>query len=412
MMLHITSYVLLLDLFIGHHLAFAQTEKECNDVVLQQGQNYPLEVINACAQRRLRQNSPSGALNSPCTAEPDCGVETCVFGFRKDASGCRVSCQCSDGEGLYEGDIELTDLTKTFLLKNVDTGVPTPAPTYDPLVQHAAGRSIRLWNNIREGNNFVVPYAVSRGIGSSGRAAIAAAVRDFDANTCIRLRPSTRYSGRPYLYMYPGGGCSSPVGRQSSRQQVSLASGCWQKGTVIHEILHSLGFWHEQSRPDRDSHVRINTANIFRGMAYNFNKMSNRQINSRNSPYDIGSVMHYNSYAFSSNRRPTITDLQGRPITTQRNGFSRQDLIQLNAMYGCTTTGTGGGGTGTGGGGTGTGGGGTGTGGGGTGTGGGGGAAAAAAAAGKLRRQKFFVLFMGSKWRVQKQPEVHAPKLL
>uniref|UniRef100_F6R0W3 Metalloendopeptidase n=1 Tax=Ciona intestinalis TaxID=7719 RepID=F6R0W3_CIOIN len=342
-MLHITSYVLLLDLFIGHHLAFAQTEKECNDVVLQQGQNYPLEVINACAQRRLRQNSPSGALNSPCTAEPDCGVETCVFGFRKDASGCRVSCQCSDGEGLYEGDIELTDLTKTFLLKNVDTGVPTPAPTYDPLVQHAAGRSIRLWNNIREGNNFVVPYAVSRGIGSSGRAAIAAAVRDFDANTCIRLRPSTRYSGRPYLYMYPGGGCSSPVGRQSSRQQdVSLASGCWQKGTVIHEILHSLGFWHEQSRPDRDSHVRINTANIFRGMAYNFNKMSNRQINSRNSPYDIGSVMHYNSYAFSSNRRPTITDLQGRPITTQRNGFSRQDLIQLNAMYGCTTTGTGG----------------------------------------------------------------------
>uniref|UniRef100_H2ZB72 Metalloendopeptidase n=1 Tax=Ciona savignyi TaxID=51511 RepID=H2ZB72_CIOSA len=137
----------------------------------------------------------------------------------------------------------------------------------------------------------------------------------------------------------------------SNRQQVSLASGCWQKGTVIHEILHSLGFWHEQSRPDRDSHVRINYGNIYRGMGYNFNKLSRQQVNSRNSPYDIGSVMHYNSYAFSSNRQATITDLQGRTLRTQRNGFSREDIKQLNAMYGCRTTGTGGGGgTGTGGG--------------------------------------------------------------
>uniref|UniRef100_H2ZB71 Metalloendopeptidase n=1 Tax=Ciona savignyi TaxID=51511 RepID=H2ZB71_CIOSA len=221
-------------------------------------------------------------------------------------------------------------------------------------------------------SNYVVPYEVSPSIGSRGRSAISAAVRDFEQSTCIRLRPSNRYPGQPRLFLYPGGGCSSPVGRMSNRQQVSLASGCWQKGTVIHEILHSLGFWHEQSRPDRDSHVRINYGNIYRGMGYNFNKLSRQQVNSRNSPYDIGSVMHYNSYAFSSNRQATITDLQGRTLRTQRNGFSREDIKQLNAMYGCRTTGTGGGGTGTGGGGTGTGGGGTGTGGGGTGTGGGG----------------------------------------
>ena len=44
--------------------------------------------------------------------------------------------------------------------------------------------------------------------------------------------------------------------------QISLGYGCWYKGTVIHEILHALGFWHEQSRPDRDNHVRIRTENI------------------------------------------------------------------------------------------------------------------------------------------------------
>ena len=36
--------------------------------------------------------------------------------------------------------------------------------------------------------------------------------------------------------------CSSPVGYRSGRvNSVSLAGGCWFKGTVIHEIGHSIG---------------------------------------------------------------------------------------------------------------------------------------------------------------------------
>ena len=60
--------------------------------------------------------------------------------------------------------------------------------------------------------------------------------------------------------------CWSYVGRRGGEQVVSLArSGCVYHQVVQHELLHALGFNHEQCRSDRDSHVRILYQNIIRG---------------------------------------------------------------------------------------------------------------------------------------------------
>ena len=57
------------------------------------------------------------------------------------------------------------------------------------------------------------------------------------------------------------------VGRLGGRQEVSLikAKGCLRKFNVMHELMHTLGFWHEQQREDRDQYITVNYNNIISG---------------------------------------------------------------------------------------------------------------------------------------------------
>lgn len=41
------------------------------------------------------------------------------------------------------------------------------------------------------------------------------------------------------------------------KQRLSIGSNCDRIATIEHEFLHALGFWHEQSRADRDDYVKI-----------------------------------------------------------------------------------------------------------------------------------------------------------
>ncbi|XP_042359354.1 meprin A subunit alpha [Plectropomus leopardus] len=186
---------------------------------------------------------------------------------------------------------------------------------------------------------FPIPYILTDSLELNAKGVILQAFEEYRLRSCVDFKP---YEGESsYVSFTKLSGCWSYVGDDKKGQNVSIGDRCDTKSIVQHELLHALGFYHEQSRSDRDNYVKIWWDQIVEGMEHNFNKYNDDFITDLNTPYDYESIMHYRPFSFNKNESiPTITTTipYFNEVIGQRLDFSAVDITRLNRMYDCANT--------------------------------------------------------------------------
>uniref|UniRef100_A0A914N6R2 Metalloendopeptidase n=1 Tax=Meloidogyne incognita TaxID=6306 RepID=A0A914N6R2_MELIC len=233
----------------------------------------------------------------------------------------------------FEGDIlTAVNPAASLPLKNT-VNEDSSVKTQDGLQRNAVRQSYLKWPRAR------IPYTVSSQYTSYGRERIAEAIDEYHKKTCVEWTPKAA-NDIDYVHILPDDGCYSLVGKVGGKQPVSLGEGCMTIGIVIHELMHSVGFFHEQSRTDRDDYVNILWDNIDPTLRDQFDKYSQNMIDYLGAKYDYSSVMHYGPLAFSKNGKPTIEPKEKSVTIGQRLGFSPTDLYKVNKLYNCPNSNT------------------------------------------------------------------------
>jgi hypothetical protein len=173
-----------------------------------------------------------------------------------------------------------------------------------------------------------IPYVIDPGA-EDKRQTILNGIRGFDG-TSIKVRPRTSADRDYVVFRRVGEGCWSYLGRQGGAQDVDVTS-CLS-GNITHELMHAAGFYHEQSRGDRDEYITIVWNEITPDMVSNFDKRDARGQDI--GAYDYGSIMHYSAYAGSRTGKPTIIPRQAGAQIGQRNGLSPLDRSAIETLYG------------------------------------------------------------------------------
>jgi len=151
------------------------------------------------------------------------------------------------------------------------------------------------------------------------------------------------YFNKGFLAPFNGGDCASFVGDVSHYyrhhgwwQEGQMMNFGWclnRSGSIVHEIMHALGFVHEHSRHDRNEYLDVRYDGRFQKgtSAYvNCQPYSKEGLDTSGLPYDFGSIMHYpqsGCYGMKPKRK------FGRVHIGQRTALSKQDIMGINDIY-------------------------------------------------------------------------------
>lgn len=113
--------------------------------------------------------------------------------------------------------------------------------------------------------NGIVPYTFDDSYSGKDRDIVLAAMKGITDKSCVKFVPK-QSSDVEHIRFVTGQGCGSNIGYRPNRTEplnVTYSNYCLSVfGAVQHEMLHVLGLFHEQNRPDRDDYVYVLWENI------------------------------------------------------------------------------------------------------------------------------------------------------
>lgn len=122
----------------------------------------------------------------------------------------------------------------------------------------------------------------------------------------------------------------SACGRIGGKQNLAIGSLCGTM-TVVHELCHAVGMYHEHQRIDRDNYITVNLNNVAPGNRVQFDKIP---IYTMSTEFDWKSIMLYDSYTLSSNGLPTmLRKSDGQTFDRNIYELSNLDKMWINNFY-------------------------------------------------------------------------------
>lgn len=215
-----------------------------------------------------------------------------------------------DGHAVVEGDIVLGQ----------------PSQEDGPITEgHAVVPKMDLWPTRR------IPYHIQPHLSDPDRVHQALALF---SNTVMEFVPSSGQEQDVLVFETGTGHCKSYVGRIGGKQPIWLSPGCGPR-EIAHEILHALGFIHEQNRADRDTFIEVINDNVDPRFAGNFEKfpMDFMRVSGLAS-FDFESIMIYPPWMFAKQGRSTMRPHDGSNRIIPGEGLSPADVERLRQAYG------------------------------------------------------------------------------